>query len=270
MDIKKMIAGIAAAMIACSAAVIKVNKKKVPGSGYRSDVTSVTTFPESKETEYNKNTVLNIPVTVSETVNETTVQTELQTSEVIAVLSAPETEISSENVSQPETTTPEPEVVPTVQGPVNGECLYDIIYVEYGLPENPAYTGFKAYEPYTSITSKTSRQWQLQQDAITDIKGFRLLDGRYLVALGTYFDAPCGTYVDIMLENGVRIPSIVGDIKSDAHTDEGTHTYSKCMCATEFIVDEKYCPVRDTGNISYVYDEWNSKVECIWVYWKTY
>jgi len=270
MDIKKIAAGIAAAMIACSAAVINVNNKKVKTSGDMSVISSVTTVPESKKTEYKKNTRRNINVTVPETVNEVTVQTELHTTEDTVVQSAPETEISSETVSQPETSPPVPEPVPTVQGPVIGECLYDIIFVEYELPENPAYTGFKAYEPYTSITSKSSRQWQLQQDAVTDINGFRLLDGRYLVALGTYFDAPCGTYVDIILENGVLIPCIVGDIKSDAHTDEETHTYSQCMCATEFIVDEKYCPVRDIGNISYVYDEWNSKVKCIWVYWKTY
>lgn len=270
MNIKKMTAGIAAAMIACSAAVIKVNNgKKVTTSGYRSVMASVTTVPESSETEYKINTSRTMPVTVSETVTEVTVQTELHTEDT-AAQSAAETEISSEKVSQSETSQTEPEVVPSVQGPVIGECLYDIIFVEYELPENPAYTGFKAYEPYTSITSKTSRQWQLQQDAVTDINGFRLLDGRYLVALGTYFDAPCGTYVDIILENDVLIPCIVGDIKSDAHTDEETHTYSQCMCATEFIVDEKYCPVRETGNISYVYNEWNSKVKCIWVYWKTY
>ncbi|MDO5150838.1 MAG: hypothetical protein Q4D76_15835 [Oscillospiraceae bacterium] len=31
-------------------------------------------------------------------------------------------------------------------------------------------------------------------------------------------NAPCGTYIDLIIENGVLIPCIVGDIKADAHT----------------------------------------------------
>ena len=38
----------------------------------------------------------------------------------------------------------------TVQGVINGEILYDTEYVEYPLPENPDYWGFKSDEPYTS------------------------------------------------------------------------------------------------------------------------
>ena len=160
---------------------------------------------------------------------------------------------------------------PAVQGVVNGEMINEVAYYECELPENENYTGFKAYEPYTEITAVESKQWILQQYAITDTNGFRMVDNRYLVAVGTFCNAPCCTYIDIILENGTLIPCIVGDIKSDAHTDE-THTYSRCMCASEFIVDEDFLleQVRDTGNVSYTYPEWNSKVQKIRVYYLIY
>ena len=72
------------------------------------------------------------------------------------------------------------------------------------MPENPDYWGFKSYEPYYLITAQ-SVQLCLQYDAVTDSNGFRLFDGRYLVAVGTFCNAPCGTYIDLILENGVLI-----------------------------------------------------------------
>ena len=53
-----------------------------------------------------------------------------------------------------------------------------------------------------------SVQLCLQQEAVTDVNGFRLLDNRYLVAVGTFCNAPCGTYIDLILENGVLIPCL--------------------------------------------------------------
>ncbi len=133
------------------------------------------------------------------------------------------------------------------------------------MPENPDYWGFKSYEPYYLITAQ-SVQLCLQYDAVTDSNGFRLLDGRYLVAVGTFCNAPCGTYIDLILENGVLIPCIVGDIKADVHTGD-THAYTRAsMCASEFIIDDEICPVAWSGDISTMYEEWKGKVESIRVY----
>lgn len=152
-----------------------------------------------------------------------------------------------------------------VQGVICGEILYDKEYTEYSLPDNPNYHGFKSYEPYDLITAE-SIQLDLQREAVTDVNGFRLIDNRYLIAVGTFCNAPCGTCIDLILENGILIPCIVGDIKSDAHTDE-THTYTiNTMCASEFIVDETISPAAWYGDVSAVYEEWRSKVAGVRVY----
>lgn len=158
---------------------------------------------------------------------------------------------------------------PPVQGVISGKMLRDIEFTEYPLPDNPDYRGFKSYEPYDLITAQ-SVQLCLQYQAVTDSNGFRLLDGRYLVAVGTFCNAPCGTYIDLILENGVLIPCIVGDIKADVHTDE-TNTFTVAsMCASEFIVDDAISPAAWYGDISMVYEEWNSKIHSVRVYHKNY
>lgn len=203
-------------------------------------------------------------VTTAETASVTNVIT------TTAVTTAPVTSIpeqtSEVTTTAPETTAAEPVIEEApVRGVINGEMLYDTEYTEYNLPENPNYRGFKSYEPYDLITVQ-SIQLYLQQEAVTDVNGFRLLDNRYLVAVGTFCNAPCGTYIDLILENGILIPCIVGDVKSDAHTDE-TNTYTvNTMCASEFIVDDTVCPAVWTGDISTVYEEWKSKVAGVRVY----
>ena len=173
------------------------------------------------------------------------------------------TTIAETTVSEPET-----EEAP-VQGVISGKMLRDIEFTEYPLPDNPDYSGFKSYEPYDLITAQ-SVQLCLQYQAVTDSNGFRLLDGRYLVAVGTFCNAPCGTYIDLILENGVLIPCIVGDIKADVHTDE-TNTFTVAsMCASEFIVDDSISPAAWYGDISMVYEEWNSKIHSVRVYNKNF
>ena len=96
--------------------------------------------------------------------------------------------------------------------------------------------------------------------------GFRMLDERYMIAIGTYFNAPVGTYVDLYLYDGPIIPCIVGDIKSDAHTDEIYHAYTvKSGCATEFIASseiKKYC----NGDVTDVARKFKNPVIAIRVY----
>lgn len=154
------------------------------------------------------------------------------------------------------------------------EIIYDPLLnaavTEIPLPDNPKYHGQKTYEYYTAITSKRSKQYQLQQYAVTDEKGFRRIDDRYLVAVGTYFQAPTGTYIDIVLENGTVIPCIVGDIKANKDTD-ANNVYSKCGCASEFMVDKTFVALTGCkGDVSNVMENWNSKVIQINVYHLNY
>lgn len=132
----------------------------------------------------------------------------------------------------------------------------------FNVPYNENYTGFKCYEYYDLITDESSLSYQLQQKAITDDKGFRKINNRYLIAVGTHWNCDCGTKLDLILENGTIIPCIVGDIKADVDTDE-TRTFSTySMCCSEFIVDKNQLDttVKNTGDVSNAYNEWKSKV----------
>ena len=87
------------------------------------------------------------------------------------------------------------------------------------LPELEGYNGGKTYEPYTTITSVNSWQYKLQQKAYTNEDGFRMINGRYMIATGSGVSHDIGRYIDIVLENGTVIPCVIGDAKDDAHTD---------------------------------------------------
>lgn len=143
-----------------------------------------------------------------------------------------------------------------------------IDYIIYDVPE---YSGYKSWMPYTAITSTSSPQYLLQSEyAYTGTYGIRQVDGRYCVAIGSYFTENIGQYFDLILENGTIIPCILADQKADEDTDNDNIFTSWNGCATEFIVDTdslKYEAKRD-GDISSCCDEWNSAVAEIKVYKK--
>ena len=117
---------------------------------------------------------------------------------------------------------------------------------------------------YKKITKTSSPQYKLQQWAHTDYEGFRVLDGRYLVAVGTGVGASVGEYIDVLLENGEHIPCIVGDIKADGDTD-ATNMFTSNGCCLEFIIDTSLLiqSVKSSGNCSNARIEWCSPVKVI-------
>lgn len=152
---------------------------------------------------------------------------------------------------------------------------YDISDREYKYEEHilPNNSGFKSYMPYTTITNKSSSQYKLQQQATTGRYGIRTIDGyRYCVAIGTAFKAEIGTYFDLILENGVVIPCIVGDIKADEHTESNNIITSNNGCLSEFIIDgtELKREVKRDGDVSSCLDSWNSPAFKIKIYEKTF
>lgn len=112
---------------------------------------------------------------------------------------------------------------------------------------------------YKTITDKTSKQYALQQMAYTDSEGFRKVDGRYCVAIGTAFEAYIGQIFDAELDNGTIIECIVGDIKADCDTDS-TNVFTSQGCCLEFIVDTKKIngTIKTIGSCSARCDEWNA------------
>lgn len=133
-----------------------------------------------------------------------------------------------------------------------------IEYQYYDVPK--ADTGFKAYMSYKAITAKSSKQWELQQDSWTDENGFRRLDNFYMVAMGTYYSKECGAKFHITMESGYEFDVIMGDVKSDEHTDIlHQHRNGNVM---EFIVDTNKISntCRVMGDMSYASEMFSGKI----------
>jgi hypothetical protein len=171
-----------------------------------------------------------------------------------------EEDISSEIEKSKEETETKSETENIVD--VENDCSYQ----EYTIPSN---SGFKSYMSYLAITSKSSPQYKLQnQFAYTGQYGIRQVDGRFCVAIGTFSNATVGTYVDLILENGIVIPCIVGDFKANVHTDSSNIITVHNGCVSEFLVDTSslHTTAKKMGNISYCESGWNSPVKSIRVY----
>ena len=101
-------------------------------------------------------------------------------------------------------------------------------------------SSFKAYMDYRCITDTGSIQYELQQQAYTDDRGFRRIGDDYCVALGTGLTDGCGERFLITLDSGYSFTAIVSDVKADMHTDS-TNCYaprgSNAGNIVEFIID---------------------------------
>lgn len=115
----------------------------------------------------------------------------------------------------------------------------------------PDHSPFKSYMDYRTITSTGSPQYKLQQQA-NSVNGFRMLGGRYMIALGSAF-GKVGDHVTIVLESGVSIPCIIGDIKADHHTDSSNKVHLSDGSIIEFIVDtgSLSSKIKSMGDCSY-------------------
>ena len=99
------------------------------------------------------------------------------------------------------------------------------------------------YMDYKKVTSVNSAQYKVlnSPNAWTDPStGLRFYEDRICIAIGTGFDCPAGTFVDIKLSNDAIIKCIVGDIKSDEHTDETHRFHTIDGSVVEMITDDTY------------------------------
>ena len=116
---------------------------------------------------------------------------------------------------------------------------------------SPANSNFKAWMDYRACRP-SSAQGKLQGIATTDANGIRTVNGRYCVALGTYYSKIIGTKCDVTLSTGKVLPCILGDVKADKHTDAtNRQSNSGNGNVVEFIVDKKRLPqcVKSSGSI---------------------
>lgn len=139
----------------------------------------------------------------------------------------------------------------------------DLNYKVISIPIND--NKFKSWMPYTAITDKSSKQYQIQQNAYDGTYGIRILNGRYCVAVGNYFDMPVGTYFDLVLANNTIIPCVLAEVKSDMHTCANRIQTEHDGSMVEFIVNSKTLNknAKLTGNISNCCDDWNAKIKTV-------
>ena len=111
---------------------------------------------------------------------------------------------------------------------------------------------FKSYMSYKAITSRSSKQWQLQQYAYTDGNGIRCIDGRPMVAVGTGWGLVVGDTALVTCANGNSFEVVIGDIKADVHTLSDNKTGAANGCRCEFIVDSSVLNnnVKVMGNVA--------------------
>lgn len=128
---------------------------------------------------------------------------------------------------------------------------------------------FKSFMDWRCITSRSSRQWKLQHTyAYTDQNGIREIEGRLCVALGSYFGAAIGQYVDLVMESGEVIPCIMADQKADKDTDPTNRWHSIDGSVGEFVVDKSMLTqeVLSRGDVSYAYWPLKGRIQYIRVY----
>lgn len=143
-----------------------------------------------------------------------------------------------------------------------------ISFKYYETPSNQ----LKSFMSYTSITDKTSEQYKLQQMAYSGDYGIRQVNGRFCIAVGSAYTIEIGTYIDLILANGVVIPCILADCKADKHTDNDNVLTLHDKSLAEFVVDsnEINSILYITGDISDCCNEWDSMIVAIRIYDKKY
>lgn len=137
----------------------------------------------------------------------------------------------------------------------------------------PSNRGFMSYMPYSlgggrSIFSSRSKQRQIQNIAYTGNYGIRQVNGRYCVAIGSYFTSEIGVYFDIVLNNNTVIPCVLADAKANCDTDSSNIITTHDGSVAEFIIDSSALNsnARRYGNIAMSCNEWKSSIKNIVIY----
>ena len=123
------------------------------------------------------------------------------------------------------------------------------------------------YMDYRAITNKASNQYKFQQrdDVWVDEYGFLVQNSEwYVVAMGSYW-GKIGDKFIIHLENGEIISCVLGDIKSDRHTDRQHYAHESDGHVVEFLIDSgspymKKVGMAKHGLVNKVFKQWDSKI----------
>ena len=131
----------------------------------------------------------------------------------------------------------------------------------------PSQNGFFSYMDADCITSECTDQYKMKEGYQLDSSGIWTYDGRWCIAVGSYYTKNVGQYIDVVLENGTIITGILADCKSDKDTDS-TRRQNPNGSIVEFVVNESSLSsdVKKHGNCAYAYPQWQSEVDHIDIY----
>lgn len=112
---------------------------------------------------------------------------------------------------------------------------YELTYME----PHPDQSIRKQWMPYYTVTMRGTPQYDLNHlsGAYTGNYGIRMLGDAYMVALGSGYADYVGQYFILTFEDGQSILAVVGDFKSDAHTDSSHRIAVANGDLVEFITD---------------------------------
>lgn len=128
-----------------------------------------------------------------------------------------------------------------------------------------------SYMDYRTITDTSSKQYMLQSwyGSTDPTTGIRLVGGRYCIALGQEITSEKGQFVDVVLENGLRLHCVLADCKRYCDTVGESGYVGADGGMVEFVVDEDYLPedVILMGSNEAQFDwAWQSPVKYVIVY----
>ena len=138
-------------------------------------------------------------------------------------------------------------------------------WVEMDVPSN---NSFKSYMGAHKITDTSSAQYQLKSEYLDSACGIKLVDDRYVIAIGTYYTETVGTRVDLVMENGEIVPCIVGDVKKNRDTDATNRQHNVDSSVVEFVVnaDTLSSEAKSHGDCSWADPRLMGEIKAIRVY----
>lgn len=115
------------------------------------------------------------------------------------------------------------------------------------------HSDFKTYMYASSVTDTTSAQYQLISKAYVGDYGIMMIDGCYLVAMGTAYANYIGQKYQVTFETGQVIDVMIGDVKQDIHTDQYNSAGAANGDLLEFIVAQPPEQVTIMGNYNVIF-----------------
>lgn len=162
---------------------------------------------------------------------------------------------TSQEEENPQITEPvEAEVVVEEPAPISEEAISPVVDTSNNNTIVPyPHSDFKTYMYGSAVTNTASAQYQLISRAYVGDYGIMMVDGCYLVAMGTAYAHYIGEKYQVTFESGQVINVMVGDVKQDIHTDQYNSAGAANGDLLEFIVAQPPEQVALMGNYNVVF-----------------